>query len=120
MKSVKSSILSRTSTRQFLADKIPPVDMIKDLLRISSYSPSGGNLQPWKVYLVEGMIRDELIKKIEDKMKIKEFSEGEKTQYHVYPPDLKQPYRSRRSRCGEQLYQSIGIPKSEREKKSSL
>ena len=34
---------------------------------------------------------------------------GEGSEYHVYPPNLHEPYRSRRFKCGEDLYASIGI-----------
>jgi len=34
---------------------------------------------------------------------------GEETEYHIYPPNLKDPYRSRRYKCGEDLYATINI-----------
>ena len=37
--------------------------------------------------------------------------QGEEPEYHVYPPGLKEPYRSRRFKCGEDLYATIGIPR---------
>ena len=34
---------------------------------------------------------------------------GGSAEYHVYPPELKEPYRSRRHKNGEDLYRLIGI-----------
>ena len=39
---------------------------------------------------------------------------GEKTEYDVYPPNLWEPYRSRRFKCGEDLYKSINIPREDK------
>jgi nitroreductase len=32
----------------------------------------------------------------------------------VYPPDLHEPYRSRRYQCGEDLYAALGIPREDK------
>ena len=39
---------------------------------------------------------------------------GEGTEYHVYPPNLHEPYRSRRFKCGEDLYATLGIPREDK------
>ena len=39
---------------------------------------------------------------------------GGGAEYHVYPPDLKEPYRSRRHKNGEDLYRLIGIPREDK------
>jgi len=44
----------------------------------------------------------------------KELPRGEGAEYQVYPPNLKEPYYTRRFRVGEQLYASIGIPRDDR------
>jgi len=36
---------------------------------------------------------------------------GEETEFPIYPPSIKEPYRTRRFRCGEDLYAAIGIPR---------
>ena len=48
---VSDAIFSRSSVRAFTKK---PVDnlLIKSLLEKSSRSPSGGNLQPWKIYVL--------------------------------------------------------------------
>jgi nitroreductase len=39
---------------------------------------------------------------------------GEGSEYNVYPPHLKEPYRSRRFKCGEDLYRTIGVGRDNR------
>lgn len=118
MISVRNAILSRSSTRKFIDDKAPSLDKIMDIIKIASNSPSGGNIQPWKVYLIHGNKRNDLVKKIYDKIEKFGDNSDEKTQFDVYPLNLTKPYKSRRSICGNQLYKTIGIMKSEKEKKS--
>ena len=48
---VSEAVDSRLSVREFLRD---PVDdnLISELLEKSARSASGGNLQPWKIYVI--------------------------------------------------------------------
>ena len=50
---VSDAVSARSSIRAF---KDKPVDsnLIKSLLIKSSRSPSGGNLQPWKIFVLNG------------------------------------------------------------------
>ena len=54
---VSEAVDSRLSVREFLKD---PVDdqLIKELLEKSARSASGGNLQPWKVYVINNETMD--------------------------------------------------------------
>ena len=50
---VTEAVDSRKSIRAFL-DKAVDDSLIKELLEKSSRAASGGNLQPWKVYVING------------------------------------------------------------------
>jgi hypothetical protein len=39
---------------------------------------------------------------------------GEPTEFPMYPPAIKEPYRTRRFECGEALYRSIGVPRDDK------
>jgi nitroreductase len=60
--SVDAAILSRFSARAYLQK---PVDraVLQEVLGIAARSPSGTNTQPWKVYVLQGAKRDELVTK---------------------------------------------------------
>ena len=47
---VSEAILSRKSVRQFLKDPVQN-SLLRSLLEQASRSPSGGNLQPWHIYV---------------------------------------------------------------------
>ena len=50
MNSLSDIIKSRKSIRAFLNKEVDS-NLIKDLLTTASHAPSGGNLQPWKIYI---------------------------------------------------------------------
>ncbi|MDE0874793.1 MAG: nitroreductase family protein, partial [Acidimicrobiales bacterium] len=43
----------RASIRSFLPDAVSN-QQIRELLEVASRAPSGGNVQPWKVYVLNG------------------------------------------------------------------
>ncbi|MCW0183254.1 MAG: nitroreductase [Zavarzinia sp.] len=103
---VSEALDSRLSVREFLPDPVP-VDTIRAILETAKRAPSGGNLQPWTVHVATGGALDEIKALI--RSKLADSPKGEGTEYQIYPPNLTEPYRTRRYRVGEQLYDSIGI-----------
>ena len=108
---VSEALDSRFSCRAF-KDTPVPRDTIIEILETAKRAPSGGNLQPWHVYVVGG---DELagFKKL-IASKLPENPMGEGSEYNVYPPKLKEPYRSRRFKVGEDMYASIGVTREDK------
>ena len=108
---VSEAIASRKSIRAFRADPVPR-KIIEDILSLASRAPSGGNLQPWKVYVLLGQARDELVRRVAQARKTHPM--GEPPEYHIYPPKLTEPYRTRRFRVGEAMYATVGIPREDK------
>lgn len=111
MVTVTEAVLARYSVRAFL-DR--PVDRatIEAILETAKRSPSGGNLQPWHVDVLTGDALARLKARVREVLTADPRGEG--TEYPVYPPALDEPWRTRRYRVGEQLYESIGIPREDR------
>jgi nitroreductase len=111
--SVSQALQKRKSVRAFLQK---PVDTttILTLLEKSARAPSGGNLQPWRVAVVNGeaMARFQMI--MEARLAGEPSADGEPPEYSVYPPGLKEPYRTSRFRVGEQMYAIVGISREDR------
>ncbi|HEY2049522.1 MAG TPA: nitroreductase [Caulobacteraceae bacterium] len=103
---VTEAVLARTSVRAFRSDPVPG-ETLKEILQIAHRAPSGGNLQPWRVYALTGEPLAELKAEIAA-------TPMEEPEYDVYPPNLWDPFRTRRYQCGEDLYASIGIPREDR------
>lgn len=108
---VREAIATRRAVRAFRPDPVP-LETVKDILALSARAPSGGNLQPWNVYVLMGEARDELVHRVAEARRQHPF--GETPEYHIYPPRLSEPYRTRRFRIGEAMYGALGIPREDK------
>lgn len=104
---VSEAIKSRRSIRAFLPTPIDS-NLIKKLLIQSSRAPSGGNLQPWKIFVING----------ESMQAFLDFQQAwtnqESSAYEIYPPKLKEPYRTSRFSLGEKMYELLGIGRDDK------
>ena len=57
--SVHDAITGRQSIRAYLGRQVPR-DRLERVLTTAGRAPSGSNIQPWKVYVLEGAVKDEL------------------------------------------------------------
>ncbi|MEH6547701.1 MAG: nitroreductase family protein, partial [Sneathiella sp.] len=106
---VSKAIETRVTIRQFLPTPVPEM-IIREILEIAKRAPSGGNLQPWNVHvLVEDPLKA-LVDDIDGKLK-KGIEED--PEYNVYPPELVDPYKTRRRIVGQMLYELIGVPRDD-------
>ena len=103
---VSEALDSRISARSFLDTPVPEATL-RAILEGAARSPSGGNLQPWRVWVLTGDDLREFLALIARQMQ--STPGGQETEYNIYPPELKEPYRSRRYKCGEDLYATINI-----------
>jgi nitroreductase len=108
---VSEAIASRISCRAFHDTPVPQSTVIT-ILEAAKRAPSGGNLQPWRVDVLTGVPLAEFLAAIRAKQRLQPTGEG--TEYPVYPPNLHEPYRSRRFKCGEDLYGTLGIPREDK------
>lgn len=104
---VSDAIERRISVRAYKPDPVPRA-MVAEILERAARAPSGGNLQPWRVYALTGEPLDAF------KAVVAQNPRGEPTEYHVYPPELWDPFRTRRFENGEQLYASVGVTREEK------
>ena len=108
MMNVTEAVFSRTSIRSFLEDPVSD-ELLKILLEKASRAASGGNLQPWNIFIVNNSAMKDFL----------EFQEGwtepEVPAYEIYPPKLKEPYRTSRFELGEQMYELLGIGRENKE-----
>ena len=109
---VRDAIASRYSCRAFLSKPVSE-EIVRDIIERAARAPSGGNLQPWIVHAIAGARLEELKAQLRPRF-AKELPRGEGAEYDVYPRELKEPYYGRRARVGNQLYESLGIPREDR------
>ena len=109
--SVSEAVSTRMSCRAFLDTPVSG-ETIREILDAAKRAPSGGNLQPWHVHVVAGDPLRQLRELIAAKLPAQPMGEG--SEYDMYPPNLTEPYRSRRFKCGEDLYATIDIARENR------
>ena len=108
---VSDAINSRITTRAFLDTPVPPATL-RAILETAKRAPSGGNLQPWHVWLVTGEPLQRFKAIIKEKLPA--HPRGEGTEYHIYPHELKEPYKARRFKCGEDMFATINVPREDK------
>ena len=108
---VSEALQSRISCRAYL-DKPVPQETIRDILEKAKRAPSGGNLQPWHVYVLSG---DKLQTFVSDiAAKVGQNPKGEGPEYDIYPKNITEPYKARRSKCGEDMYAAIDVKREDK------
>ncbi len=107
---VEKAIVGRYSCRAYL-DRPVPRELIEKLLDTARWSPSGANIQPWQVAVVEGKTRARLSEAL-----IAAFDSGARPapDYRYYPGSWVEPYKRRRFQCGMALYQALGIERKDK------
>jgi nitroreductase len=103
---VSEAVSRRMSVRAFLETPVEAA-LVREILDIAKGAPSGGNLQPWRVFALTGAPLAEF-------KAIVAATPMEAPEYEVYPPNLWEPFRTRRFVCGEDLYRAIDIPREDR------
>ncbi len=105
---VTAAVHKRMSVRQFTNDPVPD-GVLRGILGDAARAPSGGNLQPWRIYVVNG----------ESMTRLREFLATqpplEKPEYDIYPAELGEPYRTNRFAVGEAMYATLGIGREDKD-----
>ena len=116
--SVEAAINGRHSVRAYLPKSVPR-ELLTQLLQLASRAPSGTNTQPWKVYVLQGDSRDQLVAKVcaaHDEMRADpQLAAQYREPYDYYPEQWVSPYIDRRRENGWGLYGLLGIGKGDRE-----
>jgi nitroreductase len=108
---VRDAILTRKSIRAFKPDPVS-AETIRDILAVASRAATGGNLQPWRVHVLMGERHGEFLSRVREARKQNPM--GEPPEYKIYPPELTEPFRSRRFRVGEMMYATMNIPREDK------
>ena len=104
---VSDAIAARKSIRAFL-DKPVSTALLEELLAGAARAPSGGNVQPWRVYVINGPAMARF------RGQMAQPADPEAPAYEIYPQGLTEPYRSSRFKVGEDMYRLLGIPRDDR------
>ena len=104
---VTDAVNARKSIRRFLDTPVSD-ETIRTLLEQAARAPSGGNLQPWRVFVITATTMPRFREHVAG------YTGDEAPAYAVYPPDLTSPYRDSRFKVGEDMYALLGIPREDK------
>lgn len=99
----------RYSCRAFLPDPVPDADLMR-IVDTARHVPSWCNAQPWQVEITRGAATDRLRTKLQETVLAGTAPEPDLDWPSKYTGD----YAERRRTCGFQLYDAVGIEKSNR------
>ena len=103
---VTDAVRRRKSIRAFLDTPVDD-DTIAELLELAARAPSGGNVQPWRIYVISAATMPRFLDFLEQR-------QMEAPGYDIYPPGLWEPYRTNRFQLGEAMYEKLGIPREDK------
>lgn len=107
---VEDAILSRRSIRAFRPEPVP-APLMRRILEAARWAPSGSNIQPWKVHVLNGESRRRYTAAM---IEAEQSGEPGPMEYHYYAPEWREPYLSRRRACGFGLYGAMGVTRDDR------
>ena len=108
---VEQAIRGRQSIRAFLPTPVPR-ELVARLIETAGRAPSGTNIQPWKVYVLDGHVRDEIVAEM---CHAYDTAPEPQRPYNYYPEKWREPYIGRRRACGWGLYGTMGITRDDKE-----
>lgn len=109
---VYEAVASRRAVRQFTDDPVRR-QILDRVLGAAARAPSGGNLQPWKAFVLTGGSLALLKSRTAERLAAGD--PGDEREFEMYPADLKSPYRERRSAAAERRYAALGIAREDKE-----
>ncbi|MEJ2343894.1 MAG: nitroreductase [Gammaproteobacteria bacterium] len=107
---VLEAITGRASTRAFLDTPVSPAT-VSAVLDVARWAPSGVNTQPWHVAVIGDENRRRISRAI---VQAREADTPPNPDYDYYPRQWREPYKTRRLRCGLALYGALDIARNDR------
>ncbi|HYE52563.1 MAG TPA: nitroreductase [Azospirillaceae bacterium] len=111
---VTEAVVRRRSARAFLDRPVPPA-LVREILELARRSPSAGNLQPWRLYLLAGDAREALVAAARGTLAADPALAlaGTGAGYDIYPAALPPGLHDRKARAAAQLYATLGIDRAD-------
>jgi nitroreductase len=100
-------VRSRRATRAFRAEPLRR-QLVEEILEDAACAPSGANIQPWRVHVVSGVVKDELTNAL-----VSASRAGAAPVPEHFPEPLPDLFRARLADFGGRYYASLGIDRSD-------
>jgi nitroreductase len=109
---VYEAVRSRRSVRGFLGRPVPAAVLTR-VISAALRAPSGGNLQPWRLYLLSGSRLEDLKSRV--RRRTAAGDPGDPLLVRPYPAALPVIYAQRLADMGERRYGAAGIARGDQE-----
>mgnify|MGYP001627249334 CR=1 FL=1 len=107
--SLEQAIRQRRSVRAYKPDPVPQ-EVLQSIFELAQWAPSNCNVQPWKVYVASGALRDRLSTEMQRRIR-----EGvPPNPDYEYRGDFVGEYRTRQVECAIALYNEMGIARDDK------
>jgi len=106
---LEQTLTTRYSARKFLPRQVES-DVMQKILELAQRTASWCNTQPWQLVITRGAATDRFRKAITAHV----LSGAPQQPDFAFPERYEGAYRSRRVRCGVQLYESLGIAREDK------
>jgi len=108
--SLIDAVYARRSVRGYL-DKEVPQEVLNRIFEIAQQTPSNCNVQPWKMYIASGELKEKLKKQMYENTA----SGVAPNPDYPYRSNFENEYRTRQVECAIALYSKMGIGKDDKE-----
>lgn len=105
---VDAAITSRRSIRAYLPTPVAR-ETLEQILDVAARAPSGGNTQPWKVYVLTGDSKQALSAALLAAHRDPAIAAQHVEEYAYYPRTWVSPFIDRRRKVGWDLYGLLGL-----------
>ena len=106
---ISDAIKGRQSIRSFKNKEVSN-EIIEKILNISRFAPSGGNTQPWKIYVLSKDIMKELESSVLYNL---DNGVSEPPNFNIYPQPMSDHLKNRVKECGRLMYGALEIGKED-------
>lgn len=107
--SLIDTIYTRRSVRGYLNKEVPQ-EVLNRIFEIAQQAPSNCNVQPWKVYVASGALKDRLKQEMVERMSTGVTPNPD----YEYRGDFENEYRKRQVECAVALYNEMGIGRDDK------
>ena len=114
---VYEAVRSRRSVRSFLGRPVPAFVLTR-VISAALRAPSGGNLQPWRLYLLSDTRLEDLKSRV--RRRIGAGDAGDPLPVRPYPGALPVIYAQRLADMGERRYGAAGIARGDKEGRARI
>ena len=101
---LEEAIRNRRSVRGYLEKPVPP-EVLEKVFALAQLAPSNCNIQPWKVFVASGAIRDRIRQRFIDSV----MGSIDMNPDFDYPGKFGGEYRRRQVECAVAMYTKMGI-----------